>query len=92
MKKKSGKKSVEQADVASRFNAGNAAWRAQDWTGALAAYEAAVAVEPTFELALLGRARALVRLGQWMPAREAFASLLRAHPQQFSGWLEAGHL
>jgi predicted O-linked N-acetylglucosamine transferase (SPINDLY family) len=27
-----------------------------------------------------------------MPAREAFAALLRAHPQQYSGWLEAGHL
>jgi predicted O-linked N-acetylglucosamine transferase (SPINDLY family) len=27
-----------------------------------------------------------------MSAREAFAALLRAHPQQFSGWLEAGHL
>jgi protein O-GlcNAc transferase len=92
MKKKSEKKPVEQADVTSRFNAGNAAWRAQDWTGALSEYEGALAVEPTFELALLGRARALVRLGQWMPAREAFASLLRAHPQQFSGWLEAGHL
>jgi predicted O-linked N-acetylglucosamine transferase (SPINDLY family) len=75
-----------------RFNAGNAAWRSQNWAGALAEYEAALALEPTFELALLGRARALVRLGQWMPAREAFASLLRAHPQQFSGWLEAGHL
>ena len=79
-------------DVATLFNAGNAAWRAQDWSGALAEYEAALAAEPAFELALLGRARALVRLGQWMPAREAFASLLRAHPQQFSGWLEAGHL
>jgi predicted O-linked N-acetylglucosamine transferase (SPINDLY family) len=75
-----------------RFNAGNAAGRSENWTGALAEYEAALALEPTFELALLGRARALVRLGQWMPAREAFVSLLRAHPQQFSGWLEAGHL
>lgn len=75
-----------------RFNAGNAAWHAQDWHGALAEYAAALALEPAFELALLGRARVLVRLGQWMPARDAFAALLRAHPQQFSGWLEAGHL
>jgi predicted O-linked N-acetylglucosamine transferase (SPINDLY family) len=74
------------------FNQGNAAWCAQDWTGALSAYEAALVNESTFEQALLGRARALVRLGQWMLAREAFAALLRAHPQQFSGWLEAGHL
>ena len=58
----------------------------------MSAYEAALVNESTFEQALLGRARALVRLGQWMLAREAFAALLRAHPQQFSGWLEAGHL
>ena len=83
---------IPQNNAPVRFNAANAALRAQDWAGALAEYEAALAAEPAFELALLGRARALVRLGQWMPAREAFASLLRAHPQQFSGWLEAGHL
>lgn len=75
-----------------RFNAGNAAGRTQNWVRALAEYEAALALEPTFEFALLGRARALVELGQWMPAREAFTSLLVAYPQQFSGWLEAGHL
>jgi predicted O-linked N-acetylglucosamine transferase (SPINDLY family) len=75
-----------------RFNAGNAAWRYQNWVGALAEYDAALGMEPAFELAMLGRARALVRLGQWLPAREAFAGLLRTHPQQYSGWLEAGHL
>ena len=74
------------------FNAGNAAARTQNWDGALAGFEAALALAPSLEQALLGRARALVRLGQWMPAREAFASLLRTYPQQFSGWLEAGHL
>ena len=79
-------------ETPTHFNAGNAAWRAQDWPEALAGYEAALAVAPALELALLGRARVLVRLGQWMLAREAFAALLRAHPQQFSGWLEAGHL
>ena len=82
----------EHEQVIERFNAGNAAWRSQDWQEALAQYEAALALAPEFELALLGRARALVKLCQWRPAREAFASLLRAHPAQFSGWLEAGHL
>ncbi len=51
-----------------------------------------MAVEPTSALALLGRARALVRMGQWMPAREAFAAVLRLEPGQYSAWLEAGHL
>lgn len=81
-----------QEAMIARFNAGNTAWRAQNWALALTEYEAALAAEPAFEQALLGRACALVRLGQWMPAREAFAALLRLHPQQYSGWLEAGHL
>jgi predicted O-linked N-acetylglucosamine transferase (SPINDLY family) len=81
-----------QDQVIARFNAGNAAWRSQNWAMALTEYETALSLEPAFDLALLGRARSLVRLGQWMSAREAFAALLRAHPQQFSGWLEAGHL
>jgi len=81
-----------QEVVIARFNAGNAAWRSHNWALALTEYEAALALAPAFEQALLGRARALVRLGEWMPAREAFAALLRAHPQQYSGWLEAGHL
>jgi predicted O-linked N-acetylglucosamine transferase (SPINDLY family) len=81
-----------QKQVLARFNAGNAAWRSDNWTLALTEYEAALSAEPAFDLALLGRARSLVCLGQWMSAREAFAALLRAHPQQFSGWLEAGHL
>ena len=80
------------AQAIALFNAGNAAARTQNWDGALAGFEAALALAPSLEQALLGRARALVRLGQWMPAREAFASLLRTYPQQFSGWLEAGHL
>ena len=84
--------SITYASSALRFNAGNAAWRAQDWAVALTEYEGALMTEPAFELALLGRARALVQLGQWGLAREAFAALLRAHPQQYSGWLEAGHL
>lgn len=74
------------------FNCGNAALRAENWALALTEYETALSAEPAFEQALLGRARALVRLGEWMPAREAFAALLRLHPQQYSGWLEAGHL
>jgi protein O-GlcNAc transferase len=81
-----------QEQVMARFNAGNAAWRSQNWAKALTEYEAALSAEPAFEQALLGRARALVRLGEWMKAREAFAALLRLHPQQYSGWLEAGHL
>ena len=55
----------EQEQVIERFNAGNAAWRAQDWGGALAAYGAALALAPEFELALLGRARARENMVQY---------------------------
>jgi Tfp pilus assembly protein PilF len=38
------------------------------------------------------KARCLVRLSQWMPAREAFAQTLCLDPGNYSAWLEAGHL
>ena len=74
------------------FNAGNQAWRAQDWDLALAAYTQATQLNPSLSLAYLGCARCHVRLGAWMAAREAFAAALRLDPINFSAWLEAGHL
>jgi protein O-GlcNAc transferase len=81
-----------QADVAQLFNAANAHYRDQHWAEALAGYEQALGSSPTFEPALLQRARCLVRLGHWASAREAFATLLRSNPAHYSGWLEAGNL
>ena len=80
----------EQA--AQRFNLGNQAFRGKDWTLALSRYEEALALNAKFELAQLGRARSLVRLGQTTAAREAFAAVLRLNPANYSAWLEAGHL
>ena len=74
------------------FNAGNAAWRLEDWAGALAAYSKACELDPALVLAHLGRARCLVKQGQWVPAREAFAAVLRLDAGNYSAWLEAGHL
>lgn len=74
------------------FNTGNAAWREGDVQGALAAYERTCLMSPLFASAHLGRARCLVKLGQWMHAREAFAAVLRLEPDYYSAWLEAGHL
>ncbi len=74
------------------FNAGNQAWRGQDWVAALAAYTQATQLNPGLALAYLGGARCHVRLGAWMAAREAFAAVLRLEPRNFSAWLEAGHL
>jgi protein O-GlcNAc transferase len=74
------------------FNAGNQAWRDQQFSQALAHYSQAAELEPTLALAQLGRARCLVALGEWMAAREAFAACLRLEPGHYSAWLEAGHL
>ena len=79
-------------EVASAFNAGNAAWRKAQWAEALEAYSAATTLQPTLTDAHLGRARSLAKLGQWMPAREAFAAVLRLDSKHYSAWLEAGHL
>jgi predicted O-linked N-acetylglucosamine transferase (SPINDLY family) len=74
------------------FNAANAAFREERWQAALEAYSAAAAASPALADAHLGRARCLVKQGQLMAARAAFADLLRLEPTHYSGWLETGHL
>jgi tetratricopeptide (TPR) repeat protein len=74
------------------FNAANQAWREHQVDDALSLYTEATLLNPILDLAHLGRARCLVHLSQWMPAREAFAQALRINPQNYSAWLEAGHL
>jgi protein O-GlcNAc transferase len=83
---------AEALSAAQAFNTANAAWRTQDWAGALAAYSQACELDASLAAAHLGRARCLVKQGQWMPAREAFAAVLRLDANHFSAWLEAGHL
>jgi predicted O-linked N-acetylglucosamine transferase (SPINDLY family) len=48
--------------------------------------------EPQHEWGALQWARCAVQLGQGRAARDRFAALLKAHPNNFSGWLEVGHL
>lgn len=79
-------------EAAQAFNLGNAKFKEGLWAQALACCEQALAIEPGLEQAWLQKARCLVRLEQWMPAREAFAQTLRLNPQNYSAWLEAGHL
>jgi len=78
--------------AAQAFNAGNAAYRANDWPQALALYEQALQHDAQLVPAWLQKARCLVHLAQWMPAREAFAQTLRLDAANYSAWLEAGHL
>lgn len=79
-------------EAAQAFNAANAALRAGQLNEALAGFELALRVEATLVPAALGRTRCLVALGRLMPARDAFAQLLRLEPFHYSGWLEAGRL
>lgn len=74
------------------FNAANSAFEEQAWSEALTLCEQALAQDPQLELAALLKARCLVRLGEWMPAHEAFAQTLRINMGNYSAWLEAGHL
>jgi predicted O-linked N-acetylglucosamine transferase (SPINDLY family) len=64
-----------------------------DWVGAGEAFaNLAKSSTPLREVALLQLARCEVQLDRFMPAREAFANVLRAYPNNFNAWLEAGHL
>jgi len=56
------------------------------------AYAALLQTEPQHEWAALQWARCAVNQGLGRAARDRFASLLKAHPENFSGWLEAGHM
>jgi predicted O-linked N-acetylglucosamine transferase (SPINDLY family) len=79
-------------DPAILFNRANGAFRKGSPAEALVDLDAALALAPELEPALVLRARCLVQTGELMAAREAFARLLRSYPANYSGWLEAGHL
>jgi predicted O-linked N-acetylglucosamine transferase (SPINDLY family) len=81
-----------EIEVIESFNAGNAAFRQGQWEQALALVTQALSQQANLVPGWLLKARCLVNLVQWMPAREAFAQTLRLDPKNFSAWLEAGHL
>ena len=74
------------------FNDGNRAWREQRFDEALGHYGESALLNPALTVAHLGRARCLVKIGRWMLAREAFFDALRIDPNNYSAWLESGHL
>lgn len=81
-----------QIAAANAFNQSNAAYRKGEWGQALALAKEATTHHAGLVPACLMKARCLVQLGQWTPAREAFAQTLLLEPNNFSAWLEAGHL
>jgi protein O-GlcNAc transferase len=78
--------------VATAYNEGNTHFRAGRWTQALQCYEQCLQDNPQMEPAALQLARCWVNLGDGLAARQAFTQLLKAFPNNYSAWLEAGHL
>ncbi|MFZ3120776.1 MAG: tetratricopeptide repeat protein, partial [Variovorax sp.] len=87
-------KATAQADAppAAWFNLGNAQLDQRRWQEAHASFEQALSGDPAMEPAALQLARCAVKLAQWPLARERFAAVLKGNPQNFSAWLEAGHV
>lgn len=83
---------TNETTAALAFNEANAAYKTGDWQQALLCAENALAAHAGLVPAHFMKARCLVKLGQAMAAREAFAQTLRLDAGQFSVWLEAGHL
>ncbi len=83
---------TNEPTAAMAFNEANAAYKTGDWHKALLCAENALTAHAGLVPAHFMKARCLVKLGQTMAAREAFAQTLRLDAGQFSVWLEAGHL
>ncbi len=64
----------------------------EDYAGALADAERALALKPNYALALMHRARALSGLGQKKDAVEGFNDALRLDPANWEAWLQKAQL
>jgi len=83
----------QEASVATAlYHDGNAHFREGRWANAIKCYEQALQENPQLEPAALQVARCWVNLGDGAAARLSFTQLLKAFPNNYSGWLEAGHL
>lgn len=78
--------------AATAYNDGNAHFRAGRWADAIKCYQQALQEDPQLEPAALQLARSWVNLGDGVVARQSFTQLLKAFPNNYSAWLEAGHL
>lgn len=88
---------LPDAPPAAWFNAGNALFDLGRWREAQQRFENCLALQPPIpnelaEAAHLQAARCAVKQGAAPAARAHFAAVLRLNPQQFSAWLEAGHV
>ena len=79
-------------ELAKVLQKAHALFKARQWAQAQARYERVLKEAPQVEPAALQWVRCLVLQGLQVQAREGFSQLLRNFPNNYSAWLEAGHL
>jgi protein O-GlcNAc transferase len=68
------------------YRRGNALHSAGDFAGALAAYDAALRLQPRHPAAGYNRAALLIQLQRWQDALESLDALVRLHPRMADAW------
>ena len=74
------------------YEQGNALLAADNLTGAIAAYDRAIALEPSYFEAWDAKADALNRNGQFSDAKDASAQALAINPGYAKGWINRGQI
>jgi tetratricopeptide (TPR) repeat protein len=74
------------------YDQGNALLAADNLTGAIAAYDQAIALEPSYFEALDAKADALNRDGRFSDAKEVSAQALAINPEYVRGWINRGQI
>jgi tetratricopeptide (TPR) repeat protein len=74
------------------YEQGNALLAADNLTGAIAAYDRAIALEPSYFEAWDAKADALNRNGQFSDAKDASAQALAINPGYTRGWINRGQI
>lgn len=80
------------ASAAAYFNLSNILYDRDLFDEAADGYGNAVRLDPGMWQARMQLARCLARGPRWMEARQQFAEVIRLDDENFSAWLEAGHL
>jgi len=74
------------------FLLGESALRRQNWEGAAEQLQRCLALNPNFDNAMTGLARALVKLGRVDEAKSWLNKALQNNPQNYRAWYQAGLL
>lgn len=74
------------------YEQGNALLAADNLTGAIAAYDRAIALEPSYFEAWDAKADALNRNGRFSDAKDASAQALAINPDYTRGWINRGQI